>query len=109
MNQSTTLMRRGMWVAVCLVAMGLSGCKIGSSDSDTPAQEDVEFVPAADDFRPAFVLATDDAPVLSSSFRQTMSLQSSAYAVIAMMPFWPRLVLLASGPVKSSVHSWCAG
>ena len=67
-----------MWVAVCLVAMGLSGCKIGSSDSDTPAQEDVEFVPAADDFRPAFVLATDDAPVLSSSFRQTMSLQSSA-------------------------------
>ncbi|WP_339842580.1 hypothetical protein [uncultured Halopseudomonas sp.] len=78
MNQSTMWVRRGMWVAVCLVAMGLSGCKIGSSSADTPAQEDVEFVPAADDFRPAFVLATDDAPVLSSSFRQTMSLQSSA-------------------------------
>ena len=78
MNQSTMWVRRCMCVAVCLVAVGLSGCKIGSSDSDTPAQEEVEFVPAADDFHPAFVLATDDAPVLSSSFRQTISLQASA-------------------------------
>lgn len=78
MNQSTTLMRRGLCVAVCLVAVGLSGCKVASSGSDTPAQDDAEYVPAADDFQHAFVLATDDAPVLTSSFRQTMNLQSSA-------------------------------
>jgi len=77
MNQSTWL-RRAVCVAVCLVAAGLYGCKTNNNDQEAPAEEDVEYVPAEDDFQPAFVLASDDAPVETSSFRQSMSLQSSA-------------------------------
>lgn len=77
MNQSTWL-RRAVCVAVCLVAAGLYGCKTNNNDQQAPAEEEVGYVPAEDDFQHAFVLATDDAPVETSSFRQSMSLQSSA-------------------------------
>ncbi|PCC98284.1 hypothetical protein [Halopseudomonas pelagia] len=80
MKHTKTWMRRGMCLAVCLVAVGLYGCKAESTDQDVPAEEDAENVPEADDFQHAFVLASDDAPVLTSSFRQTMNLQSSASA-----------------------------
>ncbi|WP_394243773.1 hypothetical protein [Halopseudomonas laoshanensis] len=78
MNQSATWLRSAVCVAVCLVATGLYGCKSDNSDQEEPVQEDAEYVPAADDFQHAYVLATDDAPVETSSFRQSMSLQSSA-------------------------------
>lgn len=78
MNQSTMWVRRCMFLAVWLVATGLYGCKVESGDSDMPVQEDVEYVPAADDFQHAFVLASDNAPALSSSFGQTMDVQVSA-------------------------------
>lgn len=69
MNQSTTWLRRAVCVAVCLVATGLYGCKTENNDQQEPAE---------DDFQHAYVLASDDAPVETSSFRQSMSLQSSA-------------------------------
>ncbi|MEH6563999.1 MAG: hypothetical protein V7756_01550 [Halopseudomonas sp.] len=78
MNQSTAWLRRGVCVAVCLAAAGLYGCKTDNADQEDPAEEEVEHVPAEDDFHPAFVLATDDAPVLTSSFRQSMSVQTTA-------------------------------
>lgn len=87
MNGLTISVRRSACLAVLLLASGLYGCKISiNSDNDnaeneTPAQEDVGYVPAEDDFQHAYVLATDDAPVESSSFRQTMGLQSLASSV----------------------------
>jgi subtilase family serine protease len=87
MNGLTNSVRRSACLAILLLASGLYGCKISiNSDNDnanneSPAQEDAGYVPAEDDFQPAYVLATDDAPVETSSFRQTMSLQSSASSV----------------------------
>lgn len=74
--------RRSGCFAVLLLASGLYGCKTENADQEAPAQEnppqeDAGYVPADDDFKHAYVLATDDAPVETSSFRQTMSLQSS--------------------------------
>jgi hypothetical protein len=92
MNGLTNSVRRSACLAVLLLASGLYGCKISiNSDNDnaeneSPAQEDAGYVPAEDDFQHAYVLATDDAPVETSSFRQTMSLQSSASSVSSTPP-----------------------
>ena len=87
MNGLKNSVRRSACLAVLLLASGLYGCKISinsdndNTDNGTPAQEDAGYVPAENDFQHAYVLATDDAPVETSSFRQTMSLQSSASSV----------------------------
>jgi len=70
-------LRFSVCVAVLLVAAGLYGCKVENIEQETPAN-DVVREPALDDFQHAYVLASDDAPVLTSSFRQSMGLQSSA-------------------------------
>ncbi|MBQ0742228.1 MAG: S53 family peptidase [Pseudomonas sp.] len=94
MNGLTISVRRSACLAVLLLASGLHGCKISvnsdndndNADNETPAQENEGYVPAEDDFQHAYVLATDDAPVETSSFRQTMSLQSSASSVSSTPP-----------------------
>ena len=81
MNKFAVSVRRSACLAVLLLASGLYGCKIENGGKGAPAQEtpseEAGYVPSEDDFQHAYVLATDDAPVETSSFRQTMSLQSS--------------------------------
>lgn len=63
-------MRRGVCVAVWLLAAGLHGCGGSDSGGDAPPQDAGQDAPAHDDFRYAHVLASD--------YRQSSSVLRSA-------------------------------